>query len=264
MNKFLVIGNPIDHSLSPELHNFWINKFKINATYSKLQIDENQLEDIITQIRNGELKGINITVPFKEKILNLVDKLTPEAEHAKSVNTVYKEGKKVIGHNTDIAGFELSIRHHKVDVKNKKILILGSGGVVPSIIIALQKLNVAKIYMMNRTREKAEKLSKRFKNLTVLNWGEKCDFELIINATSVGINKNEDLKLEFNHLPPNRIFYDVIYNPEETLFLKNAKANLHRIINGKMMFIYQAHQSFTIWHKVMPKIDEDTINKIKI
>ena len=67
MNKFLVIGNPIDHSLSPELHNFWINKFKINATYSKLQIDENQLEDIITQIRNGELKGINITVPFKEK-----------------------------------------------------------------------------------------------------------------------------------------------------------------------------------------------------
>ena len=104
MNKFLVIGNPIDHSLSPELHNFWINKFKINATYSKLQIDENQLEDIITQIRNGELKGINITVPFKEKILNLVDKLTPEAEHAQSVNTVYKEGKKVIGHNTDIAG----------------------------------------------------------------------------------------------------------------------------------------------------------------
>ena len=135
---------------------------------------------------------------------------------------------------------------------------------MPSIIIALQKLNVAKIYMMNRTREKAEKLSKRFKNLTVLNWGEKCDFELIINATSVGINKNEDLKLEFNHLPPNRIFYDVIYNPEETLFLKNAKANLHRIINGKMMFIYQAHQSFTIWHKVMPKIDDDTINKIKI
>ena len=263
MNKFLVIGNPIDHSLSPELHNFWINKFKINARYSKLKIYENQLKDVITQIRMDELKGINVTIPFKEKVLNLVDKLTPEAKRARSVNTVYKEGTKIIGHNTDIAGFELSIRHHKVDIKNKKILILGSGGVVPSIIIALQKLHVAKIYVMNRTREKAEKLNERFKNLTILNWGEKCDFELIINATSVGINKNEDLKLDLNDLPANRVFYDVIYNPEETLFLKNAKSNLHRVINGKMMFIYQAHQSFTIWHKVMPLIDEDTINIIK-
>ena len=264
MNKFLVIGNPIDHSLSPQLHNYWINKFKINATYSKVKVNENELKDIIIKIKKDELKGINVTVPFKEKIIDLLDKLTPEAERAQSVNTVYKDGKQIIGHNTDIAGFELSIRHHKVDIKNKKILILGSGGVVPSIIIALQKLNVSKIYIMNRTREKAEKLSKRFKNLNVLNWGEKCDFDLIINATSVGINKNEDLKIQLNNLPPNRVFYDVIYNPEETLFLKNAKSNLHRAINGKMMFIYQAHQSFTIWHKVMPTIDEDTIKKINL
>ena len=199
MNKFLVIGNPIDHSLSPQLHNYWINKFKINATYSKVKVNENELKDIIIKIKKDELKGINVTVPFKEKIIDLLDKLTPEAERAQSVNTVYKDGKQIIGHNTDIAGFELSIRHHKVDIKNKKILILGSGGVVPSIIIALQKLNVSKIYIMNRTREKAEKLSKRFKNLNVLNWGEKCDFDLIINATSVGINKNEDLKIELNN-----------------------------------------------------------------
>ena len=263
MKSFGVIGYPLEHSLSKSyFENKFLNENIKDVEY--LNFECQNLDELFNSDKILKLEGFNITAPYKESIITFLDKLSHEAEQTQSVNTIIFDNGDLIGHNTDIAGFELSIRHHKVDVKNKKILILGSGGVVPSIIIALQKLNVAKIYMMNRTREKAEKLSKRFKNLTVLNWGEKCDFELIINATSVGINKNEDLKLEFNHLPPNRIFYDVIYNPEETLFLKNAKANLHRNINGKMMFIYQAHQSFTIWHKVMPKIDDDTISKIKI
>ena len=124
-------------------------------------------------------------------------------------------------------------------------------------------MNVQEITISNRTKEKAENLRVLFKDLKILEWGNLTDFHMVINATSLGLN-NETINLDFSSLGHGKLFYDVIYNPEETLFLKNAKANLHRIINGKMMFIYQAHQSFTIWHKVMPKIDDDTINKIKI
>ena len=135
MKKYLVIGNPIEHSLSPKLHNYWIKKNKIDAVYDKKLINEENLKDIIFQIKKGEIKGINVTVPYKKLIIPFLENLTPEANESQSVNTIYMENNKIIGHNTDIAGFELGLRYLKYDVKNKKIFILGAGGVVPSIII---------------------------------------------------------------------------------------------------------------------------------
>ena len=139
MKKYLVIGNPIEHSLSPKLHNHWIKKNKINAIYDKQLINKENLEDVITQVKKGEIKGINVTIPYKNLIIPYLEKLTPEAKESQSVNTIYMEERKIIGHNTDIAGFELGLRHLKYDVRDKKILILGAGGVVPSIIICLKK-----------------------------------------------------------------------------------------------------------------------------
>ena len=259
MKKYLVIGNPIKHSLSPKLHNYWFKKNNINAVYNKKQIEEQNIKEIISEMRNGKIDGINITVPFKQLIIPFVDELSSEAEESQSVNTIFKENNKVLGHNTDISGFELAIRKKGYNIKDKKVFILGAGGVVPSIILALRKMGAAKIILSNRTQSKAEKIKKTFSDLEIVKWGKVPEFNMIINATSLGLNKDDEIKLNYADIGQNKLFYDVIYNPSQTKFLLNAKKFGNQIENGKMMFIYQAHQSFAIWHKVMPKIDEETI-----
>ena len=256
MKKYFVIGNPISHSLSPELHNFWIKKNKINALYEKIKLEESGLKNFIDKLRNDEIHGINVTVPFKNKVIKYLDKLSLEVETTNSVNTIYKSGNDIIGHNTDVAGFELGLRHSKINVLHKSVFILGAGGVVSSIVFSLLSMGCKKIYLTNRTIEKAENIKKKFDEVEILKWGEIPDFDIVINATSVGLN-GDSLDLVLN--VKDKIFYDVIYNPKETQFLKEAKKNGNKIENGKFMFIYQANQSFSIWNNVIPKIDDEVL-----
>ena len=259
MKKYIVIGNPIEHSLSPKLHNYWIKENNIDAVYDKKRIDHSELENIIFEVKEGKISGINVTVPFKKAAIPFLDELSNEANKTQSVNTIYLNNGKIIGHNTDVAGFELAIKYLKYNINNKRIFILGAGGVVPSIIFSLNKMQPSKIILSNRTRDKAENLKELFKNVEIINWGEMPDFDMIINATSLGLKEEDEIKLDISNVGNNKIFYDVIYNPIETNFLKKAKNLGHRVENGKMMFVYQAHQAFTLWHKVMPKIDSETI-----
>ena len=259
MKKYLVIGNPIEHSLSPKLHNHWIKKNNIDAIYDKKQLNEGDIEGIISEVRNEKINGINVTVPFKKLVISFIDELSVEANEAQSVNTIYKENNKIVGHNTDISGFELALRGKSYDIKNKKIFILGAGGVTSSIILALKKMGASKVILSNRTKKKAEELKKTFSYLEIVDWGEIPEFNMIINTTSLGLNKDDEIKLDYENIGSNKFFYDVIYNPRQTKFLTKAKQFGNQIENGKMMFIYQAHQAFTIWHKIMPKIDDKTI-----
>ena len=259
MKKFLVIGNPIEHSLSPELHNYWIKNSSIDAIYEKEKINENQLEQIISQVKDNKIKGINVTVPFKKTVIPYLDELSTEAQSTQSINTIYKRDDKIIGHNTDIFGFETSIKKAEYYPENKEILILGAGGVVPSIIFSLIKMKASKITVSNRTKEKAENLKKLFKNIEVIKWGEISNFDMIINATSLGLKKEDSLNLDFSSISGNKLFYDVIYNPVETNFLKIGKQLGNKTLNGKLMFIYQALSAFSIWHGQTPKIDENVI-----
>ena len=259
MKKFLVIGNPIEHSLSPKLHNYWFKKNNIDANYDKKLINEGDLKNIISEIKKKKITGINVTIPFKKLIIPFLDELSPEANQSQSVNTISEKSGKIIGHNTDIAGFELGLRHFKYDVKNKKVFILGAGGVVSSIILALNKMKASKIILSNRTKEKAENMKNLFKFLDVVEWGDLPNFDMIINATSVGLKKDDKINFDYSKIGSDKFFYDIIYNPKETIFLKKARELGNKTENGKMMFIYQAHQAFTIWHKVMPNIDEETV-----
>ena len=143
MKKYLVIGNPIDHSLSPQLHSYWIKNNNIDATYTKKKFEECDLKNLILQLRKKKIHGINVTVPFKKTIIPYLDKLTAESESTQSVNTIYTENDKIIGHNTDIDGFEQSIKRLKFDLFSKEVFILGAGGVVTSIIYALNKMKVS-------------------------------------------------------------------------------------------------------------------------
>ena len=259
MKKFLVIGNPIEHSLSPKLHNYWIKNNNINAIYEKQKLNKDQLEEFISQVKDNKINGINVTVPFKKMVIPYLDELSVEAQSTQSVNTIYYKKDKVIGHNTDIEGFKNSIKNINFNLDKKKILILGAGGVVSSIIFALNNFDVSKITVTNRTKSKAENLKKIFHNLEIIDWGAPLEFDVIINATSIGLDKDDNLDLNFSNIGKSKLFYDVIYNPKETNFLKKGKSLGNITVNGMMMFVYQAAASFKIWHNISPKINNKVI-----
>ena len=275
MNKYLVIGNPIAHSLSPLLHNYWFKKYRfLDSVYEKKKVEKKDLKKIVEQIKNDEVKGVNVTVPFKKEIFNFIDTAPHEVQFTKSVNTLVKENDKVVGYNTDQQGFEISLEENDWDCKDKKILIIGAGGVTPSILSTLIKVDGAeKIYLSNRTRSKAEELKKfwdkalgiyqmKKDTIEVIDWEKKSELcDLIINTTSVGLTKDEKLNFDFSDYNNKKdvLFYDLIYNPKETNFLKDARIRGNRTMNGKMMFLWQAHLAFKMWTGVSPAIDEEVI-----
>tara|TARA_Y100000590_G_scaffold454088_1_gene600278 strand:+ start:1677 stop:2471 length:795 start_codon:yes stop_codon:yes gene_type:complete len=264
MKKYLVIGNPIQHSLSPKLHNHWMKENNIEAIYEKKKLNENEIGEIISDIKKDKIAGINVTVPFKKSIINFIDELEQPAKETQSVNTIFKKNNKIIGDNTDIGGFEQSLKHINYSVKNKKIFILGAGGVTSSIILALKKMGAEKIILSNRTKEKAIDLKKIYLNLEIVNWEEifniEPNFHMIINTTSLGLKDEDQIKINYATVGPNKLFYDVIYNPEKTNFLLKAKQFGNQIENGKMMFIYQAQLAFKIWHNILPKINNKLLD----
>ena len=163
--------------------------------------------------------------------------------------------------NTD--KMEVSYDNPLILLTDKKIFILGAGGVVPSIGYALNKMGAINISISNRTKAKAQTVKDIFNNLNIVDWGEVPEFDIIINATSLGLNKDDKIELNFSSVGKNKLFYDVIYNPSETSFLKEGKKLGNRSENGKLMFIYQAHEAFKIWHGIEPNVDNKTIKLIE-
>ena len=265
IKKFGIIGNPIKHSLSPVLHNYWFEKYKINANYSIINVkDENELPGIIEQIRNKELSGINVTLPYKQKIVSHVDTIVNDAEITSSVNTIYLDNKHtIIGENTDVFGLQAAYLKEIDNTSKKKALIIGAGGVSPSVILSLQKSGVQEISITNRTREKCIFLKNRFNNLKIVEWEklkeEIKNFEIIINATSLGLKGGKDFDFNFDQTKSDLIYIDTIYNPLETKTLKYLKKMDIKVFNGLNMFIYQGQKSFYLWNKINPEIDEKLI-----
>ena len=167
--KFGIIGNPIKHSLSPVLHNYWFNKYKIDATYSIIEMDDAELPNIKKKIKNKDLKGVNVTLPFKQKIVPNVDILVNDAKETNSVNTIYLDDQgTVVGENTDVFGLQAAYLKEMDNVANKNALVIGAGGVSPSVILSLHKSGVREISIINRTKEKCIFLKKKFKKLKIL------------------------------------------------------------------------------------------------
>ncbi len=262
MKKYLVIGNPVSHSLSPRLHNYWLKQNNIDAIYDKTKLEEDGIKEIIQDIKKQKIAGCNVTVPFKKKVISFLDKLSSESEKTQSVNTIIFEKGNLIGHNTDIAGFDKAIKALNFKMKDKKILILGAGGVVPSIIFALEKMDVFEITISNRTKQKAENLKILFKNINIVEWGNLPEFDVVINATSLGLN-NEKINLNFSSVGKNKLFYDVIYNPVETNFLKEGKELGNKTENGEKMFVYQASEAFKLWHGIEPEVNFENLKLLE-
>ena len=264
IRKFLVVGNPIEHSFSPKLHNHWIKKNNLNASYDKKLLEQNEIKQLILDVRKEKIHGLNITVPFKKTVIPFLDVLSNEAKNSQSVNTIYKNKDKIIGDNTDIDGFKIGLEATSQNIKNKEALVLGAGGVVPSIIIALKKMQISKIYLSNRTESKAQEIKKLFPEIKIIEWGRVPNFDIIINATSIGLNSEDEINIDYKNISQNKFFYDVIYNPRETNFLRRAKEFGAQTENGKMMFVYQAQKAFFIWHNILPIVDDEILNLMDI
>ena len=271
---FKIIGNPISHSLSPALHSYWFAKYKILADYKQHEIKESEIEVTLNDVRDGKIDGLNVTLPFKQKVIPFLDILINDAKSTNSVNTIFmsKEG-KLTGDNTDVYGMQAAYLKDITLNSNRstKAIVIGAGGVAPSIIFALKKTDIKKVCIANRTREKAIFMKKKFPFIDILNLNEVpqriSEFDIIINATSLGLKNGEQFNVNLDGLTDKSIFIDTIYNPLETKIIKHLKSKNIKTFNGLDMLIYQGQKSFYIWNKINPEIDDELIqlleNRIK-
>ena len=273
MKKYLVIGNPIEHSKSPLLHNYWMKKYRLfDSVYEKKKVEKEDLKSIIGEIRTDKIIGVNVTVPFKKSTIPYLDEFDKTVRDTNSVNTIHKSGNKIIGYNTDTTAFSRTIHDYykflvpktTSDNQRRDFFILGAGGVTSSIIAPLQFLaeeSKGVIWVSNRTKEHANQLKELFPRIKIIKWGELpptfCD--IVVNTTSVGLKEDDKINIDFTNINEKTLFYDLIYNPKETNFLKDARLRGNKIMNGQTMFLLQAKEAFKIWTNITPEIDDEVI-----
>lgn len=253
-----IMGNPLGHSLSPQMHNAAFSKLGLNFAYLPFQVEKENLEKAVEGIKAFQIRGINVTVPHKVRIMKFLDEVDEIGLKIGAVNTIVNEKGALKGFNTDARGFKKALEKEDVKLEGKKIMVLGAGGAGRAIAFqcALEK---SKVTIVNRTLEKAEKLqsdvkSKLGKEIEVLALSnedrvkEKLkEADVMINATSVGMKEEKSI-IPREFLRSELVIMDVVYNPVETKLLTEAKkAKCKKIINGVEMLVQQGALSFEIW-----------------
>lgn len=254
MKKLFLIGKSLKHSISPFIHNRILSELNIDAIYTNVELsDTEKLKEFVEMVRKDEdVVGFNITIPYKEDILEFCDEVSEDVKIIQAANTVKKENGKLKAYNTDWIGFKRSLEEVGIDVKDKRILILGAGGAAKACIYGLYKMGAEEIFVANRTYEKAESLRKQYKefvDIEILKWSEIDSFnsDIVINTTPIGMfpdTEKSPLKVLSGSV---RFVYDMIYNPPKTKLLKMAETNGKISLNGLKMLIYQAVEAEKIW-----------------
>lgn len=267
-----VIGDPISHSFSPELHNYISNHLNNDYIYSAYHVLPENLKSSIEAMRAMNIRGINVTSPHKIEVMKYLDEISPVAKLLGSVNTIVNDNGKLIGYNTDGDGFCLSLARAGISVKDSNILIMGCGGVVKPTIIRLIKENPASITLVNRTKEKAVSIAQQVYELTgykVLTDISIDKYDIIINTTTAGMENQADIlpwdniaELNgLNLLCHDTSAVDMIYNPPCTKFLRFAKDKGAKILNGLDMLIYQGIIAYELFTGT--KVPENMIDMVR-
>ncbi|WP_456397898.1 shikimate dehydrogenase [Desulfurobacterium sp.] len=257
-----IFGFPVKHSLSPLMQTAAFHALGIDAVYVPFEVNPDNLKDAVTGLRAMNVKGINVTVPLKERIVPLLDKVDEAAAFLGAVNTVKNEDGVLNGYNTDGDGLVDSLEEEGVDINGKTILIMGAGGSGKAVAFALLKRGAGKIIIANRTVEKAEFLAERLKSYgkveavslkEVENLLEKV--ELIVNSTSLGMKNSDPPLFNYALIPPSVTVVDIIYKPFKTKLLVAAEKKGAKVINGLGMLVHQGARAFRIWTGHEPPID---------
>jgi len=257
-DRTAVIGFPVDHSLSPTIHNHWIKELGLNTKpYEKINVDPNKFEEQISNLKVEGYGGLNVTVPLKELAFSISDETSSVSKKLKSVNTLSLNSEKIDGDNTDAVGFINSLDEKTIEnnITNKKTLVLGAGGSARSVVYALNELG-AHVRLFNRTHEKAAILLNDLSiNSSPVSTEELDDYAnsslFIVNTTSLGQKAGDQNNiLTFENIETKTFIYDLIYNPKRSSFLEQAEAKGLKVQNGLRMLIEQAACSFQIWHEI--------------
>ncbi|MBM7569593.1 shikimate dehydrogenase [Aquibacillus albus] len=267
-----LIGYPINHSLSPWIHHQFMEKLGLEGEYVLYETSSDQLKKTVYQLMNKQVDGFNITVPYKQDIIPLLDELHPDAEKIGAVNTVVKESGKWTGYNTDGQGYVRSVKTEfpELFTSKSKVLILGAGGAARGIYRALVQEPFSTIDIANRTLKKAESfipLKEDHVSTDVLSFSEAEEnlykYDYIVQTTSVGMKPNiNDKVLSLRKLKPKTVVSDIVYQPLMTTLLKDAIDRGGRIHQGHAMLLYQAQLAFEIWTNKRPPLD-DTLIKLE-
>lgn len=257
-----LVGYPLGHSMSPLLHNSTIKERGLNYIYLPFQVEEERLREVIEGLKALNFRGINITIPYKKKVLPLLDSITPQAVRIGSVNTIVNEENILTGYNTDFTGLIRMIKEDGgFDIRGKKVLIIGAGGTASTAGTAVLSEGAAAVYLLNRTSAKGEKLVEKWRKDypdTVLKAGPLepiyynsfiKEIELLIDTTPVGMAPKIDEQpvIAASSLHSNMLVVDLVYNPEKTTLLKAAEKAGAAGLNGMGMLLYQGIESFKLW-----------------
>lgn len=264
----LLIGNPVGHSLSPLMHNAAADYYNLPLRYYAVQLEPPELARFATYLNHEQLKGVNITIPYKEQIIPFVEELTEPARRIEAINTIIKQDGKLVGDNTDVYGFRAPLEPFEEDFLGSRALIFGTGGASKAIIFALQQLGFQEVIVVSRNPGQR---SLAYSGIDVQLcsydvWPAYADeLSLVVNATPLGMAPHVETSPVGEHevqYLKGTICYDIVYRPQKTRFLKLAKESGARTIGGLEMLIYQGSRSFEQWTgKAFPiEIIRDTLN----
>lgn len=271
-----IIGDPVEHSLSPAMHNAAFQELNLDFVYVAFRVRKNELREAIVGAKSLDIKGLNVTMPHKNAVMKYLDEIESTARAIGAVNTILNDKGRLIGYNTDGIGALKALKENGISLNGKKLLLLGAGGAGKAIAFhATQEVEELKI--LNRTNQKAkdlaEVLRKKFgKKIEGNSLSAKTmkneleDADILVNATSVGMHPNDDQSLiDPSWLRPNLCVMDIVYNPIETKLAKDAKSVGAKVVSGVEMLVYQGAASFEIWtdHPAPVKVMKQAIlNKL--
>jgi len=261
IKKAAVIGYPVAHSLSPRLHNYWLKKYNIAGEYTAIEVLPENLSEFIKSLDKNGFCGVNVTIPHKENVINLMYEAETLAWRVGAVNMITVKDGRLFGYNTDSYGFVENIMLN-ITGKNKAI-VLGAGGAAKAVVYALYNIGFQRIIIANRTKDKAEKLSDNwhYNGIEVADWENRSeilqDADLLVNTTSLGMTGKGDLEINLEKLPKTALVTDIVYNPLITPLLAQAKARGNPIVDGLGMLLHQAVPAFEAWFGVRPVVDEE-------
>jgi shikimate dehydrogenase len=267
-----VIGHPISHSRSPLIHQHWIAKLGLDGDYQRIDVPPIQLAGFVARLREGELTGGNVTLPHKQVIVPLLDALTPSARAAGAVNTVFNDGGRITGDNTDITGFlnHLDATAPGWTARVGKAVIMGAGGAAQAICHGLMMRGVPNLTIVNRDLSRAQSLAAALKAsvlekapqaIDALAWegrnGAMAGCDLVVNATSLGMKGQPKLDIDLSAMPAHGIAYDIVYVPLETELLAQSRARGLVAVDGLGMLLHQAAPAFARWFGILPDVTPD-------
>ena len=266
-----LIGNPVEHSISPEIHNFMFAETKENGIYLAFKVEKENIKKSLEGMKSLGIKGFNVTIPHKEEVLSSLDFISEEVKAIKACNTIFNNDGKLEGYNTDYLGFLKTLEEEGFQIEGKNIALLGAGGASRAVLWALKNNNPLNVDIFNRSLDKAKNLIDEFEIKSSRAFlltdfkNHSLKYDLIINTTSVGMGALKDQSpIEKNvEFKKEAMLYDLIYNPSKTKFLEIGASRNLKIINGLDMLLYQAILSFQIWTKKEFDI-KDMKSKLKL